>query len=416
MINQRNKSLSVIFFTVFLDLLGVGLIIPVLAPLLIENKSGIFAADTDFGTRTVIFGILLSIYSFSQFFSNPIFGSLSDRFGRRKVLLYSLVGTIVGYALLTLGIQTSSLFLVFLGRILPGFASGNLTIAYSALADLSDEKTKTKNFGLIGMAFGLGFVIGPFVGGQLSNPELVSWFGYETPFIAAVVLAILNLLLAYKLFPETLTQTKQSKISWLDGINNIKKAFSYKSLRSLFVIVFINNFGFAFFTQFFIILLLKKYGFMQDGIGMIYAYLGIWVAISQGILLRPLANRFEPAKIALYTLPLTTVSLLFLLIPDKSFYLYIIIPVIAFSQSSATASIQAIISNLASEETQGEILGISSSMNALSQAIPALIGGGMAAAHLSYPMVLAALSAFLAWIMLVNIYVKSLSAKASRIE
>jgi len=165
-----------------------------------------------------------------------------------------------------------------------------------------------------------------------------------------------------------------------------------------------------------IILLLKKYGFMQDGIGMIYAYLGIWVAISQGILLRPLANRFEPAKIALFTLPLTTISLLFLLIPDKSFYLFIIIPLIAFSQSSATASIQAIISNLADEETQGEILGISSSMNALSQAIPALIGGGVAAAHLSYPMVLAAVSAFVAWILLVNIYFKTLSAKASHIE
>ena len=237
MAKSNKKTLSVIFFTVFLDLLGVGLIIPVLAPILIDNKSGIFSPETDLGTRTIIFGIILSIYSFSQFFSNPVFGGLSDKYGRRKILLYSLVGTIVGYALLTLGIQLGDLTLVFLGRILPGFASGNLTIAYSALADVSDKKTKTKNFGLIGMAFGLGFVIGPFIGGQLANPNLVSWFDYSTPFLAAAILAVINLLLAYKFFPETLQESKHSKLSLLDGINNIKKAFTYTSLRNLFLIV-----------------------------------------------------------------------------------------------------------------------------------------------------------------------------------
>ena len=409
---KKNKTILVIFFTVFLDLLGVGLIIPVLAPLLLDNKSGIFPPGADFGTRTVIFGVLLAIYSLSQFFSNPIVGALSDRYGRRKVLLYSLVGTIVGYAILTLGINYSSLFLVFLGRILPGFSSGNLTIAYSSLADVSDAKTKTKNFGLVGMAFGLGFVIGPFVGGQLSNPNIVPWFSYDTPFMAAVLLAIINLILASKFFPETLKEHRQNPISLMTGINNIRKAFGMKSLRSMFMIVFINNFGFAFFTQFFIVLLLKKYGLLQDQIGIIYGYLGLWVAISQGIILRPLANKFEPGKIALLTLPMTTLSLLVLLLPSHSYYLYLIIPIFAFSQSSATSSIQTVISNIANRDVQGEIMGISTSMNALSQALPALIGGGVAAAHLSYPMVLAALCAFIAWLMLIFIYRKRLHLKS----
>jgi DHA1 family tetracycline resistance protein-like MFS transporter len=409
---QKNgKTIFVIFFTVFLDLLGVGLIIPVLAPLLIDNKSGIFHPESDFATRTVIFGILLAIYSLSQFFSNPIVGALSDRFGRRKVLLYSLVGTIVGYAILTLGINYSSLLLVFIGRILPGLSSGNLTIAYSSLADVSDSKTKTKNFGLVGMAFGLGFVIGPFVGGQLANPELVSWFNYDTPFIAAVLLAVINLILASKYFPETLHEKRNNPISLMTGINNIRRAFGMKSLRRLFMIVFINNFGFSFFTQFFIVLLLKKYGFQQDGIGIIYGYLGISVAICQGIILRPLANRFDASKIALFALPMTTVSLLILLIPENPIFLYLIIPAFAFSQSSANSSIQTVISDEAAKDSQGEIMGISTSMNSLSQALPALIGGGVAAAHISYPMILAAFCAFLAWLLFLDIYRKRLKAK-----
>jgi len=413
---QKNKkTILVIFITVFLDLLGVGLIIPVMAPLLLDNKSGIFPPEADFGTRTIIFGILLATYSFAQFFSNPVFGSLSDRFGRRKILLYSLIGTIIGYALLTLGITESSLFLVFLGRILPGLASGNLTIAYSSLADVSDTKSKTKNFGLVGMAFGLGFVIGPFIGGQLSNPEIVSWFNYETPFIAAVLLAVINIILAYRFFPETLFERKANKISLLTGIRNIRKAFHFKSLRSLFLIVFINNFGFAFFTQFFIVLLLKKYGYMQDDIGIIYGYLGIWVAISQGIILRPLANKFEAGKIALWSFPLTTISLLILLIPENPLWLYIIIPIFAFSQSSANSSTQTVVSNVAGSSKQGEIMGISTSMNSLSQAIPALIGGGFAAAHVSYPMVLAAFCAFIAWLLFFRIYTKRLHLKTAEV-
>lgn len=405
---SNNKTLFVIFFTIFLDLLGVGLIIPVLAPLLLQNKSGVFAPTADFALRTIIFGVLLATYSFAQFFSNPIIGALSDRFGRRKVLLYSLVGTIVGYLLLALGIFYSSLFLVFIGRILPGFASGNITVAYSSLADVSDSTTKTKNFGLVGMAFGLGFIIGPFLGGQLANPNLVSWFNYDTPFQAAVILAVINLVLAYKYFPETLFERKKKKISLLSGIKNIKRAFSLQSLRTLYLIVFINNFGFAFFTQFFIVLLLKKYGYMQDGIGIIYGYLGLWVVISQGYIIRKLSAKMEPAKIALLAFPLNALSLVFLLLPSDPFYLYLIIPLLSFAQSSSSSSIQTVISNIAEKTSQGEVLGISSSMNSLSQAAPALIGGYVVAAHLSYPIILAAICAFIAWILFLNVYSKKL--------
>lgn len=166
---EKNKfSIFPIFFTVFLDLLGLGIIIPILPAVLIDPRTGLLPFSTTFATRTLIFGFLIAAYPLAQFFSSPILGALADKHGRKKILTLSLLGTLVGYILFAMGLVTQNIYLLFIGRIIDGFTGGNISIAQSAIADISDEKTKSKNFGLIGMAFGLGFIIGPYVGGKLS--------------------------------------------------------------------------------------------------------------------------------------------------------------------------------------------------------------------------------------------------------
>jgi len=405
MFTEKSKNpIYSIFLTIFLDMMGIGLILPVLAPLILKNETGLFSQDFAYSSRTIVFGILMASFMLSQFISNPIIGSLSDMLGRRKVLIYSIIATAFGYLILTFGIIGNSLILIFLGRIIPGIASGNITIAYSSLADISDETNKTKNFGMVGMAFGLGFIIGPFLGGELTNHNLISWFHYYTAFVAATILSLINLWLVFLNFPETLKVFRNKKIKVLGAIHNINKAFSNVALRNMFLVIFINAFGFAFFTQFFIVLLLGKFGYKQDDLGIFYGYLGICVVFMQGVVLRLIAKKMKPEKIVLISLPVLFISLIVILIPDKAYYLFLFMPFVAFGQSLSYSSSTAVISNLGGENIQGEILGITQSMNALAQAIPALIGGYLVAQNYNIPSIVASGCSLLGWILFFIIY------------
>ena len=152
---KRNPILSV-FITVFIDLLGVGIIIPIFVPLIIGNKHGMMPAGMDEATRKMVYGLLTATFPFFQFFGAPILGTLADKFGRKKVLRFTLVGTFVGYVLFALAVHYKLLWLLFIARAVPGFMGGNISIVTAALADISKPEERAKNFGLIGMAFGMG--------------------------------------------------------------------------------------------------------------------------------------------------------------------------------------------------------------------------------------------------------------------
>ena len=232
-------------------------------------------------------------------------------------MLLSLIGTVAGYAIFILGIVTSNLYLLFLGRIVDGFTGGNISIAQSAIADVSTKETKSRSFGLIGMAFGLGFIIGPYIGGKLSDFTIVSWFTYATPFYLAIMLATTNVILVVLNFPETLVIKTKVNVTLFTGFSNIKKAFTFKDLRVMFLVVFLLTVGFNFFTQFFQVFLYGKFKFTQSQVGDFFAYMGLWIAIAQGAILRPLSKKFKPDKILSYSIVLLAISFPFLLIPNK---------------------------------------------------------------------------------------------------
>ena len=397
---MKNKKYSIltIFFTVFLDLLGLGIIIPILPALLLDPIGGILPITYSFSARTLLYGFLIASYPLAQFFGAPILGALADSRGRKKLLILSLFGTVVGYAVFIAGILTGNILLLFLGRALDGFTGGNISIAQSAIADISTEETKARNFGLIGMAFGLGFIIGPYVGGKLSDPAVVSWFTYATPFYLSIFLASLNVLLVVLNFPETIAKVRLVKVNAFTGFSNIRKAFSYKNLRVMFLVVFLLTVGFNFFTQFFQVFLYGKFKFTQSQIGDFFAYMGLWIAISQGAVLRPLSKKFKSAKILSVSIILLAISFPFLLIPKDRFWLYLIVPFIAIFQGLNQPNGTAIISNLSDKDKQGEILGINQSISSLAQAIPPIIAGFVTSINLNLPIWFAALSTFLAWI------------------
>ncbi|MFN8575647.1 MAG: MFS transporter [Candidatus Sericytochromatia bacterium] len=399
---KKEFSLGTILFTVFLDLLGIGIIIPIVAPTIL--KTDILGADVSFAYKTLILGILISSYPIAQFFSAPVLGAMSDRDGRKKILIFSIIGSVIGYLIFALGIIYNNISMLFLGRIVDGISGGNISIIYSSLADISDEKSKAKNFGLVGASFGVGFIIGPFLGGELANPNLVSWFNYSTPFFFAALLSFINLIMVIVRFKETLKEKRNTEINIFTGFKNISKAMSKKEFRNIFLIAFLVTFGFTMFSQFFQVFLIEKFNYSQFNIGRLLAYFGICSALVQGGLVRRLSKKHKPEKILSISLLLMAISLILLIIPDKSWYLYITMALVAITQGVTSPNVTAMVSNLADSSIQGEVLGINQSVQALAQAIPPIIGGLTVSLNLNTPVILSSIVVLLAWLIFISVF------------
>jgi DHA1 family tetracycline resistance protein-like MFS transporter len=247
MIVRKKKTVSpiaAIILTVFLDMVGVGIIIPVMPALFFQPDSSVLPEMASETYRSIMFGLLVGCYPLMQFFGAPILGALSDRYGRKPILILSILGVLAGYLLFAWAIIIKSLWLLFFSRLLPGFAGGNVSIAMSAIADVSDEQEKTKNFGLAGMAFGIGFILGPALGGFLGDNTVVSWFSSDTPFWFAAILAFINLLVVRFYFTETLKIKRESKFSLFMALRNIAFSFSLPNLRGTFIVVLLLSIGF----------------------------------------------------------------------------------------------------------------------------------------------------------------------------
>lgn len=395
--------LSILFFTIFLDMLGMGIAIPILAPLLL-SPVGILPPEMSVETKTILYGFLVATYPLLQFFGAPMLGALSDHYGRRRIIMISLMGTLFGYLLTGAGILTGQITVLFLGRAIAGFTGGNISAAQSAIADVSGEREKARNFGLIGMAFGLGFILGPFMGGKLADPAVAVWLTAATPFWAAALLAGLNVLSVWLLLPETLHTRVRTHVSLLTGFRNIRRAFGLPHLRTILLVSFLLVLGFNFFTQFFQVMLIERFAFTQSDIGNLYAYMGLWIAITQGFINRPLSRWFSPERIVSVSAFALACALPLLLLPDRAGFIYLIFPFIAIANGLTHPNTTAIVSNLAGAESQGEVLGINQSLQSLGMSLPPLAAGFAAAVHPDLPTLLGSGFIFLAWMLFVFVF------------
>ena len=398
---ERRFSLAALFFVVFIDLVGIGIIIPILPIIFLQSNMGHESAIL---TKTFLLGLLLASYPFAQFFGAPILGALSDKHGRKPMLLISLIGACVGYSLFAIGLMINNIFLLFFSRILAGFTAGNIAVVKSIIADKSDEKSKVKNFGLIGMSFGLGFILGPFLGGVLSDSSLVSWFNIQTPFWFASLLLFLNSIFVLAFIAETLPKASKVSITLFTGFKNVKKAFLMPHVGIVFLAYFLFMFGFSFFTQFFPVFLYDKFSYTSSQIGMLFAYVGVWIAFAQGVLIRPIAKRFKPHSVLRYSFFAISVILLLILIPKKAYELYFILPFMAICNGMNLPNFSALFSNHAGKDSQGEILGIEQSVLSFAMTIPPIIAGITVSISTSLPILLGSFFIFIGWLVFAVFY------------
>jgi MFS transporter, DHA1 family, tetracycline resistance protein len=391
--SQTKQSIFfTVLFTIFIDMLGVGIVIPVMAPLFLDPHYHLVDAAHSTQWRTIALGFLFASFSLAQFFGAPILGAWGDRIGRKKVLTMALFGTFLGYLLFAYAIEAQLLWLLFMARILDGFTGGNVSIIFSIITDISDAESRTKNFGMVGAAFGMGFIIGPYIGGKLADPSLVSWFNYATPFWFAAILTAINGLMVVFLVPETRQFSKtpsDRKINIWAGLQNINNIRKFPKLQTLLLVTFLFTFGFTLFTQFFQVFLIQKFQYSQSAIGDIFAYIGLWIAFTQGGLTRILskyfASNFIP-KISIFGL---AAAFFLLLLPNDYRFLYLILPLVALSQGSTSPNLVTLVSEQSDPENQGAIMGIQQSVQSLAQAIPPIIAGFIVSININLPILTA---------------------------
>jgi MFS transporter, DHA1 family, tetracycline resistance protein len=400
------NPLYIILFTVFVDLLGFGILIPILPVLFTSDNSNNFfsLAGMDNKVSLIYYGLVLGIFPLAEFFSTPVFGQLSDKFGRKKILLFALSTSTICYILCAVSIMIRSLPLLILARFLGGITGGYVAVAQSVIADISKPDQRSKNFGYIGAAFGLGFILGPFFGGQLSGyglpPETAFWF--------ATLLCTINTLIVWGFLKETKEKIEENKsIDWIKSIHEIRKATQLKTFKLILLISFLFQAGFSFLTTFINPFFITRFGWQEIEIGNFFGYIGIWLVISQGFLLKYFV-KFGERNILKYSLFLSGFVIAFLLIPTDARYLFLIAPFFSIVVGFSQANITSLVSNTGNEEKQGEIMGIHSGIQALAQAIPPILSGFIAySLDVSAPVIISSLVMMISGIIFATFYKKN---------
>lgn len=374
------SSFLIILFIGFVDYLGIGLVYPIFAVLLFDNSHPIVPFDSSPEYRGAILGILIALTPISQFFCSPILGAFSDIKGRRPALIIGISAGCLGYVLAVTGIYLNSLGLLFLYRILVGASDATAAVAQATLADISTEKNKAKRFAYLNSSLGFGFTIGPFLGGIIADPSVVSWFNYSTPFFMAGLMSLINLLLVLWRFPETRKNIENVQFDLIEGVHNLRRVFFIPQLKWIFFGGFALSFGWAFFNEFVPVLLRESFGFALSDIGEYYAFTGACYALGALVAAR-FVHQFSPEKTIIISLLLAAACMLVFGIVNHSYYIWWVIPFMMFFLAFSYPTATTIVSNKASKESQGEVLGVYQSVGAAAMGLSPLFVGSAIGAY-----------------------------------
>jgi DHA1 family tetracycline resistance protein-like MFS transporter len=342
----------VIFMVVFIDLLGFGLILPLLP----------FYAES-LGASEVQVGMLLVTFAAAQFVGAPILGSLSDRFGRRPLLLVSQVGTVIAFLLLGIA---EGLPLLFASRLIGGLMGGNITVAQAYISDVTDEANRAQGLALIGAAFGLGFILGPVAGGLLAS------FGFSVPAYAAAGVALLTLIFTYIAVPEPAQRVASERGGPIAALRNVFTLGARPTLRPIYLTTFLSALGLIAFQSCFALYAERRFSFGPRETGLLLAYVGVITVILQIGFTGRLVKRFGEQRLVVVGAILLALSLLSTALAPSWPLLLFSFLLIALGPGLLNPSLQSLLTRSSAADERGQVLGVFTSVDSLARMIAPL--------------------------------------------
>ncbi len=399
---MKNKSLTAIILVVFIDLLGFSLILPLLP----------YYADT-YGAGGAVTGLLVASYAIMQLIGAPILGRLSDRHGRRPLLLISVAGTSLGFLLLALAdpignflaqsfnSNAANIFIIallFLSRMLDGLTGGNISVAQAYITDVTVEKERARGLGLIGAAFGLGFIIGPAAGGLLSQ------WGYAVPAFVATALTICNLALIYFWLPESLSQQRRDELRTTPNtpltLNALIRALQRPYSGALLTTRFFFNLAFSILQTIFSLYALERFSLSAQSTGFLLTYIGLLSVFVQGFLVGKLNARYRDDLLIPAAVSIMTIAMLgWAWAPNIPWLLLVLAPM-AISGGLLNTLLSSSLTKAVQRNEVGGILGLGASLDSATRIIAPIMGGmliqqyGTSAPGIAGAMILAGLSMY----------------------
>ncbi|MEP3347511.1 MAG: TCR/Tet family MFS transporter [Litoreibacter sp.] len=348
---KKNLPITFIMITVLIDAMGIGLIMPVM-PELIQD-----VGQTGISGAAIWGGILSAVFALMQFLFSPTVGALSDRFGRRPVLLTSNGVMAFDYVLMALA---GTIWLLLIGRIIGGITAATHATANAFMADVSPQEKKSQNFGLIGAAFGVGFVLGPVIGGLLGE------LGPRAPFWAAAILAGANFVFGYFVLPETVTPEKRRAFEWrrANPIGGLQAVTALPGLGSMLSVYFFYQIANMVYPAIWAYYTAASFGWSPGIIGASLAIYGISMAVTQAVLIRWIIAKLGEVRTVYWGLVYNAATLAMMAFITNGTWLLILTPLAAFGAVVGPA-LQSVMSARAADNQQGELLGVMSSINAL---------------------------------------------------
>ncbi len=353
--------MPILFLIVFVDLVGFGLVIPLLP----------FYAER-FGASPQQVTLLVAVFSLMSMLAAPLWGRLSDRIGRRPVLMASMAAAALAY--LWLGFATS-LWMLFAARALAGICAGNIAAAQAYIADVTPPEGRARGMGMIGAAFGLGFIIGPALGGVVAGNDLAT-ADLKTPGLIAAGLSFVAFVGVVALLKESLPQTGRARPS-RNRIAALRVALGRPVLSRLLVVFFLVILAFAGMEATFALWAMRQFSWGPAQVGYIFTYVGLLSAVMQGGLIGPLTRRFGEKSLLLGGLALIALGLL--LLPLAAFLapLLVAVTALALGMGAMQPSLNSLISRRAGLDEQGEVMGVAQSVGSLSRVLGPAIAGAL---------------------------------------